>query len=225
MAQKTYASLDMTGTQAAVYPNEDLLWTQGPPINEPGDQGVEWTGSDVSLNPPPAPATVAEAEANDDFLHEVLNGETSNGAYGEDWVNVQQYGPTGLGPFNDERLYESGHTQITQANPSAEQGWGVGPERAWAHYPIEQLVNPFRNRMVHCRNGELPWVTADSNLYERTQLAWEQQWDPFKQRSPVSPVVPVATSVPFVATVPTYGGGPLGHPGVDYPNPDSMIYG
>jgi hypothetical protein len=223
--QKTYPSLDVTGTQAAVYPSEDALWGVGPPINEPGDQGIQWPGSDNTLAPPPAPASVAEALKTDTFLEEVINGETSNGAYGEEWVNVQQYGPTGYGPYNDQTLFESGHTQITVSNPSSEQGWGVGPARRWAHYPHEELTNPFRNRMVHMRNGSLPWVVSDSILYERTQLAWEQQWNPYKQRSPVNPVVQVPQSVPFVSTVPSYAGGPAPHPGVDVPLDDSMLYG
>ena len=224
MAQRTYQSLDRTGTQAAVYPSEDVLWARGAPINDPGGQGVAGVDAyeDGALS---VMDGMISTQAEDALLHEQLNGETPNGAYGEHWVNVQQYGETGYGPYNDQTNYQSGHTQITLANPSSEQGWGVGPARRWAHYPIEQLVNPFRNRMVHCRNGELPWVTASSVLYWRTALAWEQQWSQLKHRSPVSPVVPVAPTVPFVSTVPTYGGGPAPHPGVDMPIGDEGIYG
>lgn len=221
MAQQAPPSLDQTGTQAAVYPSEDALWVTGPPINDPGDQGVQYAGSEHSYpvdGPPPQPRSVADLQATEDLLHDQLNGETPNGAYGEAWVNTGIIGPTGIGPYNDETLYESGHTQIIQSNPSAEQGWGVGPARRWAHYPIEQNVNPFRNRMVHLRNGQLPWAYADTQLYYRTQLEWEQQWGPYKFRSPVSPVVPVPSSVPFGVTVPTYGGGPEGYPGIDYPS-------
>jgi hypothetical protein len=221
LAKQSPPSLDLQGTQAAIYPDENVLWVTGPPINDPGDQGVEYTGSDGAGTPldgpPPVPRSSADIQNTEDILHEQLNGETPNGAYGEAWVNTGIIGPTGIGPYNDETKYESGHTQIIQSNPSAEQGWGVGPARRWAHYPIEQNVNPFRNRMVHCRNGELPWVYADTQLYYRTQLEVEQQWDPYKQRSPVSPIVGVPASVPFSTVVPTFGGGNVQYPGIDVP--------
>jgi hypothetical protein len=223
--QQTYAALDQQGTQAAVYPAEDVLWAQGAPINDPGDQGIAYYGA---MDAPPAPRSIADTQHTEDFLQEVVNGETSNGAYGERWVNVQQYGPTGYGPYNDQTNFQTGHSQNIVSNPASEQGWGVGPARRWAHYPIEESVNPFRNATTHLRNGQLPWVTADSSYYERTQLAWEQQWAPLKRRSPVAPVVQVPASVPFTQTVPTWGGGPVGHPGIDYPaGPvgDSGIYG
>lgn len=226
MAQATYRSLDRTGTQAAVYPSEEVLWAQGPQINDPGSQGVAGPDSDalegVGYYSGAGQITLAQEDA---LLHEQLNGETPNGAYGEHWVNTQVYGPTGYGPYNDQTIFQSGHSQNVVSDPSSEQGWGVGPARRWAHYPHEENVNPFRNRMVHCRNGELPWVVATSSLYERSQLAWEQQFAPMKFRSPLAPVVPVAQSVPFVQTVPTYAGGPAPHPGVDVPIGDEGMYG
>lgn len=219
-------ALDATGTQAMYYPSEETLWVQGPPINDPGDQGVEWPAvPDDGLGPmPPAPASMASLNATEAYLHRVINGQTPNEAYWEDVVNPAVYGPQGFGDWNVQP-YESGHTQIIQANPSSEQGWGVGPARQWAHYPKTDSPNPARNEGQHLRNGDLPWVTADSILYYRTQLAWEQQWDPYKYRSPVSPVVPVAQSVPFVQTVPTFGGGPSPVPGIDVPIGDNPVYG
>ena len=224
MAQRTYPSLDRTATQAALYPAEETLWAQGPPINAPGDQGIA-TVDAGNPNRLPYPQNIKEAAANEDFLNEVMNGETSNGAYGEVWVNVGVIGPTGYGPYNDPTDFQTGHSQNVVSNPAAEQGWGVGPARRWAHYPISTLPNPFRNVTVHLRNGELPWVVADSSYYERTQLAWEQQWDKYKRRSPVAPVVPVPQSVPFTQTVPTFSGGPIHYPGIDMPIGDEGIYG
>lgn len=224
MARQAPPSLDVTGTQAAIYPSEDALWAQGPPINDPGDQGVEYIGASEDVIAPPAPSSSAAANATEDFIHEVINGETSNGAYGEVWVNPEEYGPTGYGDFNVQPFF-TGHSQNVPSNPAAEQGWGVGPARRWAHYPKVDSPNPYRNKTVHLRNGALPWVVADSSLYERTQLAWEQQWDQYKQRRPVAAVVPVPTSVPFAQTVPTYGGGPVHYPGVDLPVGDDGIYG
>lgn len=221
--QRGYASLDVTGTQAAVYPSEEALWAQGPPINDPGDQGVAYV-SDDGLTPGPAPASAAAANATEEFIHEVMNGETPNEAYWEDVVNNRVIGPQGFGDWN-QQPYFTGHTQIVLSDPASEQGWGVGPARRWAHYPKVDSPNPARNEGQHLRNGQLPWVTADSSLYERTQLAWEQQWAPYKMRSPVTPVVPVPASVPFVQTVPTFGGGPLAYPGIDIPTEDAGIYG
>src|ERR1700733_7591726 len=208
-------SLDMTGTQAAIYPSEDTLWAVGPPINDPGGQGV------VEM---PAGPSAQEAAHLDVLIYDQLNDETSNEAYSEGWVNPQVYGEQGFGAFN-EQDFQSGHTQIILSNPSAEQGWGVGPARRWAHYPIEDSPNPYRNRMNHMRNGQLAYVSSESSLYERAGLAWEEQFSPYKQRSPLAPVVPVPASVPFVATVPTWGGGAIPHPGVDQPLDDSMLYG
>jgi len=225
MAQPTTQPgfLDFTGTQAAIYPSEEALWAQGPPINDPGGQGVEFVADQNLSGPPPGPTMNPAQE--DAWLHEVINGETSNGAYGEIWVNTQEYGPTGFGPWTDQNEFQTGHSQNIVSNPASEQGWGVGPARRWSHFPIEENPNPFRNRFVHVRNGQLPWVVADSSLYERTQLAWEQQWDKYKRRSPVAPVVPVPTSVPFVQTVPTFSGGPAPYPGVDLPVGDEGIFG
>jgi hypothetical protein len=59
----------------------------------------------------------------------------------------------------------------------------------------------------------------------RSGLAWEQQWEPYKQRTPVNPVVTVPTTVPFVQTVPTYGGGPEGIPGLDNPTTSNSLGG
>ena len=217
MAQrKAPPALDHTGTQAAIYPSEEALWSTGPPINAPGGQGVEWTGAGEQLVPPPAPASAAAAQATEDYLQEVINGETSNEAFAENVVNNAVYGPQGFGDWNVQPYY-SGHSQNIVSDPSAEQGWGVGPARRWAHYPKVESPNPARNEGQHLRNGSLPWVVTDSALYYRTQLAWEQQWDQFKQRRPVAATVPVAQSVPYVQTVPTFAGGPAPTPGLDVP--------
>jgi hypothetical protein len=213
--QQGYRSLDRTGTQAAIYPSEEELWIQGAPVTDPGDQGIAPAGGDQDGGPPP-PGPTMTPQAEDAWIHEILNGETSNGAYGERWVNVEQHGPTGFGGWN-EQPFETGHTQIVVSDPGSEQGWGVGPARRHAHYPHEESPNPYRNEGQHLRMGQLPWVTVDSSLYERSQLAFEQQWAPYKQRSPVTPIVPVSPSVPYAQTVPTFSGGPVQYPGIDIP--------
>ena len=209
-------TLDQTGTQAAVYPSEDQLWVSGPPINAAGGQGVQYIGASEQIVPPPAPTSSAALTATENYLHEVINGETSNEVWPENVVNNRVIGPQGFGPWNAQPYY-SGHSQNIPSNPASEQGWGVGPARRWAHYPKVDSPNPARNEGQHLRNGALPWVAVDTALYYRTQLAWEQQWDPYKFRRTPAAVVPVAQSVPFVQTVPTFAGGPSPTPGLDVP--------
>jgi hypothetical protein len=220
MARQAPPSLDVTGTQAAIYPSEDQLWVQGPPINAPLGQGVSvdnMVGDPSVVAPPiPAPGSLSGTQAYEAYNHEVMNGQTSNQAYDEAVVNNAVWGPQGFGDWNVQ-AYQTGHTQNLVSDPASEQGWGVGPARRWAHYPKVESPNHARNFGEHLRNGELPWVTATSSLYERSQLAWEQQWAPFKARSPVAPVVPVPASVPYVQTVPTFSGGPVSYPGIDVP--------
>jgi hypothetical protein len=216
-----HVGLDVTGRVAAIYPSEQQLWSQGPFINDPGDQGVSYIGADTFMGPPPAPGTQSQVDAEETFLQDVMNGQTSNGAYGEWWVPLRVLGETGFGDWQytvsgspSSAMPYSGHDANIVSNPSSEQGWGVGPARRWAHWPWTDSPNPARNG-AYLRNGDFPWVTADSNLYERSQLQWQQQWDPYKYRSSPFPVVPMAGSVPFSDTVPTYAGGPSPIPGLD----------
>src|SRR5947208_3822934 len=113
-------SLDQTGTQAAVYPSEEALWVVGPPINDGGPQGLEQFATEDEDPAPPAPLASAAQAAQEDYLHEVMNGQTPNGAYGEIWVNNAVYGPQGFGDWN-EQAYETGHTQNIPSDPSTEQ--------------------------------------------------------------------------------------------------------
>ena len=228
--QHSLRALDATGQLAAVYPSEEQLWVYGPAITDPGDQGiagaVDRSGGmgllgQVSDAPLPAPLSQGELDAAEAWLHEVINGQTPNAAYGEEWVNLTITGLPGYGSFNEQPFF-TGHSQIVQANPASEQGWGVGPARRWAHYPFSQLDNPARNAGAgHLRMGQLPWAYSEQNmLYYRTQLIWEQQWAPYKQRIPVNPQVPVAPSVPFAQVVPTYAGGYVDYAGIDVPMDD-----
>lgn len=223
MASNRPPSLDATGTVAAVYPSEAQLWVQGPQITDPSGQGVADIGAGQFMGTPPAPTGQQGIDAEEQYLHDLINGPTSNGAPDLWWVNNQQYGPTGVGDWNitvwgsptNAQPY-SGHDANIPSNPSSEQGWGVGPARRWARFPKADSPNPARNG-AYLRNGDFPWITADSWLYERTQLAWQQQWAPFKYRTSVAAVVPMAGGIPFAETVPTYGGGPSPIPALDIP--------
>lgn len=225
--QHTLASLTTDGSLAAVYPSEETLWEYGPYINDPGDQGVVGDttyglGVDGAGEYPviPVPTSPQQLEDTEAWLHDVINGPTPSAAPEEEWVNLTITGKPGYGSFNEQPFY-TGHSQIVVSNPGAEQGWGVGPARRWAHYPFSQLDNPTRNAKNHLRMGQLPWAYSEQNmLYYRTQLIWEQQWDPYKRRGPVNPVVPVATTVPYTQTVPTFGGGYVQYAGIDLPTFD-----
>jgi hypothetical protein len=211
-------SLDNLGMTAAIYPSEEQLWYYGPTISTTdgdvytitgvGNPTEDQIGPDGNQHTPPRPTSARDLQATEELQFAQLNDQTPNGAYGEQWVNLTIAGIAGWGDWQTQP-YETGHSQITVANPGSEQGWGVGPARRWMHYPFSQLDNPARNAANHLRNGDLPWAYSEQNmLYYRSQLAWEQQWDKYKQRGPVTPVVPVASTVPFVQTVPSYGGGP-----------------
>lgn len=216
-------TLDATGTQAAIYPSELQLWQQGPWITDPGGQGVTHIGAQTFMGPPPIPSGAAGVEIEEGWIHDQLNGPTPSGAPDMWWVNPENYGVPGLGDWNmtvadspASAMPYSGHDANVVSNPSAEQGWGVGPARRWARYPKVDSPNPFRNG-AYLRNGDLPWVVADSYLYERSQLAWQAQWQPYKFRSAVAPTVPVPGAVPFSYVVPTYAGGPAPIPALDIP--------
>ena len=214
------ASLDNLGMTAAIYPSEEQLWYYGPTISTgPGGDDYARPIEDPTemLTAPPVPASGRDVATTQELIFRQQNDQTPNDAVAEEWVNLTTSLPAGFGPWSDAPYY-TGHSQVVRSNPASEQGWGVGPARRWAHYPFSQLDNPTRNAATHLRNGDLPWVYSEQNmLYYRSQLAWEQQWDQYKQRGPVTPVVPVATSVPFTQTVPTYGGGPLPYTGLDIP--------
>lgn len=207
------AALDLTGTVAAFYPSEEQLWVQGPPINDPLDQNV------FPIIPEGVGGAVAE-----DINHGQMNGETPNDTYYQDVVNLEVYGPQGFGDWNVQ-AFQTGHTQNVILDPAAEQGWGTGPARKWAHFPKVEGVNPDRNMGQHFRNGQLPIVAGETALWDRGLFGWEAQFVPYKHVQPVAPVVPLPVSVPFSATVPTYAGGPVHIPGVDVPIGDEGIWG
>jgi hypothetical protein len=131
-------------------------------------------------------------------------------------VNPAESPPTGWGAFNDQQ-FQSGHTNNLRTNESAEQGYGVGPERAWAHYPHATNPNPFRRMGAFARDGGdaysadiyRPEVVA----YWANALAHERAAAPVKVRQRPGAVANQAASQPFVSTVPDLGPSPLMSPG------------
>lgn len=119
-------------------------------------------------------------------------------------VNPAESPPTGWGAPNDQQ-FQTGHTQNVPTNPSAEQGFGVGPERKWPHYPHAVNTNPFRSLNAWQRSGTDNYSSqiyrAESSAFWYQAIIDSLQHTPDKQRSPVNPVINQAPSVPYVATV------------------------
>lgn len=118
--------------------------------------------------------------------------------------------PTGWGSANEQQ-YQTGHTQNVVTHPSMEQGQGVGPERAWPHYPHAENPNPFRMLNAMQRSG---MDSYSPDVYRPEVVAyWEQALDVnqaaarTRHRGPVNPVIDQAPSVPYVDTIPQYGAG------------------
>lgn len=125
-------------------------------------------------------------------------------------VNPAEAGPTGWGAPNLQQ-FQSSHTNALQTNESAEQGYGVGPEREWAHYPHATNPNPFRRAAAFQRDGGdtysaliyRPEVVA----YWSNALAHEAAATPVKMAMRPDPVVVQPPSVPFVDAVPPISPG------------------
>lgn len=95
--------------------------------------------------------------SEDEFLHEQMHGLPWRGYVIQEWVNPSNPGIPNLGPVNDQPV-QSGHTQITVNNSSAEQGWGMDPAILLARYPHSENVNPTYALGTHRRNGQLEYV-------------------------------------------------------------------
>lgn len=120
-------------------------------------------------------------------------------------VNPAESLPTGWGAPNVQQ-FQSSHTNNLRTNQSAEQGYGVGPERQWGHYPHAENPNPFRRMIAFQRDGGdsysadvyRPEVVA----YWANALAHEQAAAPVKNAMRPDPVVNQAPSVPYVQAIP-----------------------
>lgn len=120
-------------------------------------------------------------------------------------VNPREFGVTGWGDDNEQQ-FQSGHTNNLRTNPSAEQGWGVGPEREWPHYPVADQPNPFRNLNVMQRSGS---DTYSADVYRPEYVAyWHQALvnelaaEPVKQRGYGYPTIYDSPASAYVDTVP-----------------------
>lgn len=119
-------------------------------------------------------------------------------------VNPAESPPTGWGAPNHQQ-FQTGHTQNVKTNYSAEQGQGVGPERKWPHYPHVENPNVYRNLNVYQRSGtdaySVEVYRAESAAYWTQALYNSMQHAPDKFRSPQTPVINQAPSVPYVDVI------------------------
>lgn len=122
-------------------------------------------------------------------------------------VNPSESPPTGWGAPNAQQ-FQSGYTNNVPTRQSLEQGQGVGPERAWPHYPHAEQHNPFRNKNALQRSG---MDSYSPDIYRPEAVAYWQQAiinslanAPAMNRSPVTPVINQVPSTPYVDTVPQY---------------------
>ena len=149
-------------------------------------------------------------------VYELINGPVTNQAPPIDAqiiVNPAEAGPTGWGAPNQQQ-FQSSHTNALVTNESAEQGYGVGPERAWAHYPHATNPNPFRRMAAFQRDGGDSYSTL---VYRPEVVAFWQQAllheaaaVPVKHAMRPDPVLNQAPSIPYVQAVPTSPGGYYG---------------
>jgi hypothetical protein len=128
-------------------------------------------------------------------------------------VNPAEAGPTGWGAPNLQP-FQSSHTNALGTNQSAEQGYGVGPERAWAHYPHVTNPNPFRRMAAFQRDGGDTYSTLiyrpEIVAFWANALAHEAAAAPVKNAMRPDPVLNQAPSMPYVQSVPTSPGGYYG---------------
>jgi hypothetical protein len=119
-------------------------------------------------------------------------------------VNPAESLPTGWGAPNDQQ-FQSSHTNTLPTNPSAEQGFGVGPERAWAHYPHATNPNPFRRMAAFLRDGGDSYSTLvyrpEVVAFWAQALAHEAAAAPVKHAMRPDPVVNPFPSMPYVEAV------------------------
>lgn len=125
-------------------------------------------------------------------------------------VNPREFGITGWGDWNSQQ-FQSGHTNNVVTNESAEQGWGIGPERQWGHYPTPDQPNPYRNLNAWQRSGT---DTYNANIYRpevtaywAQALGYQLSQAAVKQRASGYPTVNQTPSVPFVSTIPPMSPG------------------
>jgi hypothetical protein len=119
-------------------------------------------------------------------------------------VNPAESAPTGWGAPNVQQ-FQSGHTNNLITNEAAEQGYGVGPERQWAHYPHAVNPNPYRRMGAFLRDGGDTYSTdiyrPEVVAYWANALAHEAAATPVKHAMRPDPVVNQPPSQPYVQTV------------------------
>lgn len=193
-------------TEVDVYGNiQAFSYTGTPPYGELPLHDETVSDADQGIAPIPR-VTDAQMET---FLHEQIHGTPWHGYDIQHVVNGDNPGIPNLGPVN-EQDFQSGHTQITVENSSAEQGWGMDPAILYARFPRSDGANPDYASGIHRRNGTLDWDAPGIPFSQFTQGQSQLQWQLQRRSGQHTRVIDPATGVPFVEVVPVYGqAGPI----------------
>lgn len=105
---------------------------------------------ELSAGVPPDASSIELSPAED--LHRRINLAYGHDALQLDYYLDQQYGAPPPGAPN-QQPFQSGHTQVTVHNQSAEQGWGADPAFAWPRYPHMENHARAYNWGTARRNG------------------------------------------------------------------------
>ena len=164
-AQQTQVLVSMLEADDAMNPSPD---TQTPPWGEPVDPS-EFT-SDTVLEESYMPTPDMQAAADYDPF-DTLSEAPSSDIPEWTWENDPQYHGLGVPPGvpNYNQPVESGHTQITVPNPSAENGWDE-----WSGRPkiarVARQENMFRGYNAGTSRGHMIDV---ANLQNRNSATYE----------------------------------------------------
>lgn len=91
----------------------------------------------------------------------------------DDYWNDDQLHGTAVPPgAPNDQPFQSGHTQITILNQSAEQGWGQDPALRWPLYPHNQGTFPTYGSGIFRRNGT--WA-PEKNFLQMYEVITQEQ--------------------------------------------------
>lgn len=167
-------------------PGRDLVFPQPTPVHEQRFEPVPVTHTPpwdetypIDAPDPALYSLIVPVVPEDDgtYIHEHMNlpvnwREESRVLEDEYW-NDDQLDGTAVPPgAPNDQPFQSGHTQITVLNQSAEQGYGQDPALRWARYPHYSNSFPGYAAGTHRRNGGYP---AEKNFLQMYEIISEGQ--------------------------------------------------
>lgn len=203
-------SLSQTAYPSA--PQEGQGVGRVPQRHQPQDEGPLWTELEAGV----LPADRIELSPAED-LHARINVAYGHDALPLNWHNDAQYGYPPPGAPN-EQAFESGHTQITVLNQSAEQGWGTDPAFAWPRYPhMENHARAYSWGLAR-RFGEMKAPKEFRAIQQGMQQRRDLLLRDILAHRVHGAIFGDAATVPWTYTTrqvsPYYQPAPIGHEGV-----------